>query len=207
MTNMLVRWTLLLVCTIVLCAACGCSEADNVNEENLTPPGAGGGMPGAGGPPGGGGAPGIRQIMGKLAKGPNSLTPVIGNELQQEPPPWDTIQGQSKEYAQSATELAKYEPPKGSKESWTKLTGLFAETAAELERAAMAKDKEAARLSHDQLKNSCNACHQEHRRMGRGGGPGGPPGGPPPGGTAGPPRGGFGRQPGGPGGPPPSGPQ
>ena len=129
MTNMLRRWTLLLVWMIVLLSAGGCNEADNVNEANLTPPGAGGGMPGGGGPPGGGSSPGIRQIMGKLAKGPNSLTPVIGNELQQDPPPWDTIQGQAKEYAQSATELAKYDPPKGSKESWTKLTGAFAESA------------------------------------------------------------------------------
>ena len=143
---------------------------------------------------GGGGSPGIRQIMGKLAKGPNSLTPLIGNELQQDPPPWDTIQGQAKEYAQSAAELGKYDPPKGAKESWAKLTAAFAESGAELERAAMAKDKEAARLSHDQLKNSCNACHQEHRRMGRGGGPGGPGG--PPGGPGGPAAGRTGGPPG-----------
>ena len=199
MTNVFRSWTVLPVWMIVTLAAGGCDEADNAEQVNLPPPGAGGGMPGGGGPPGGGGSPGIRQIMGKLTKGPNSLTPLIGNELQQDPPPWETIQGQAKEYAQSAAELGQYDPPKGAKESWIKLTAAFAESGAELERAAMAKDKDAARLSHDQLKNSCNACHQEHRRMGRGGGGPGGPGGPPPGG--------FGRPPGASGGPPPGGPQ
>jgi hypothetical protein len=206
MTKVLRSWTVLPVWIIVTLSAGGCNQADSEDQPNLPPPGTGGGMPGGGGPTGGGGSPGIRQIMVKLAKGPNSLTPVIGNELQQDPPPWDTIQGQAKEYAQSAAELGKYDPPKGAKESWAKLTAAFAESGAELERAAMAKDKEAARLSHDQLKNSCNACHQEHRRMGRGGGPGGP-GGPPPGGFGRPPAGQGGPPPGGPGGPPPGGPR
>ncbi len=199
MTRLWRSWTVLPVGLIVLLAAGGCSESDNEIQANQPPPGAGGGGP-----------PGIRQIMNKLGRGPNALTPVIGNELQQEPPPWDTIQGQAKEYAQSAAELGKFDPPKGAKESWVKLTAAFADSGAELEKAAMAKDKEAARLSHDQLKNSCNACHQEHRRMGRGGGGPGGPGGPPPGGPGG--RGGFGGPPGGPppggpGGPPPGAPQ
>ena len=134
--------------------------------------------------------------MGKLGRGPNSLTDVIGKELQQEPPPWETIQGHAKEYSDSASELGQFDPPKGEKESWTKLAAMFADTAAELDKAAMAKDKQAAGVAHDQLKNSCNDCHKEHRRMGRaGGGPGG----------FGPPRSGPGGAPpgGGPGGPPP----
>ena len=181
------------------------------------PPGAGRGMPGGDGR----GSPGIKQIMIKLAKGPNSLTPVIGNELNQDPPPWETIQGQTKEYYQSASEMGKYDPPKGTKESWIKLTTAYADLAAELDRAAAAKNKETAKVAHDQLKNSCNDCHQQHRMMGRGG-PGGPPGfgprggpgGPPPGGPGGGgppgfgPRGGpGGPPPGEPGGPPPGGPQ
>jgi Cytochrome C' len=169
------------------------------------------------------GVPGIRQIMTKLAKGPNALTSVIGNELNQSPPPWETIQGQAKEYYQSASDMGKYDPPKGTKESWTKLTTAYADMAADLERAAVAKNKESAKVAHDQLKNSCNACHQQHRGMGRPGGigigPRGGPGGPPPGGAGAPgmgPRGGPGGPPpggpgvpatGGPGGPPPGGPR
>jgi hypothetical protein len=165
----------------------GCSEGDGQPPMGQLPQGG----PAAAGPP----TPGIKQIMVKLAKGPQSLTPIIGNELNQDPPPWETIQGQTKEYVASASELGKYDPPKGAKESWIKLTAAFADSAVELDRAASAKDKDAARVAHDQLKNSCNACHQPHRGMGRAGG-GRPPGGPPPGGPGGPP----------PGGPPPDAP-
>jgi hypothetical protein len=188
-----------LFCLPILLVVAGCSEGEGEMAAGAMP-----GGPGPGGP--GGGPPGVRQIMGKLGRGPNSLTDVIGKELQQEPPPWETIQEHAKDYSQSAGELGEFDPPKGGKESWTKLTAMFAETAAELEKAAVAKDKQAAAVAHDQLKNSCNDCHQEHRRMGRGGGPGGfgPPGGPggPGGGPGGPPRNGpGGRPPGGPGGP------
>jgi hypothetical protein len=199
MTSVSRRWPVSPICLAALLLVGGCGEGDGEDQGAMSPPGAPGGMPAGGGP----GAPGIKQIMVKLAKGPNSLTPVIGNELSQEPTPWETIQGQTKEYSQSAAEMVEYDPPKGTKESWITLTKAFADLAADLDRAALAKNKEAAKTAHDQLKNSCNACHKEHRRMGRGGG--GPPGfGPPPGGPGGPPPGGPGGPP--PGGPPPDGP-
>jgi hypothetical protein len=153
------------VCLAAGLVAGGCGEGEAEDQAAQAPPGAGGGMPGGGAPV----SPGIKKIMGKLAKGPNSLTPLIGNELGQNPPPWETIQGQTKEYAQSASELGTYDPPRGAKESWIKLTTAFAESAAELDKAAVAKNKETAMVAHDQLKNSCNACHQQHRRMGGGG--------------------------------------
>ena len=183
-----------------LLLAGGCGEGDGMSP-GAPPPGPAGAMPGPGGPA----SPGIKQIMVKLAKGRGSLTQVIGNELNQDPPPWETIQGQTTEYVQSATELGKYDPPKGSKESWTTLAKAFADMAIELDGAALAKNKEKAKVAHDQLANSCKSCHDAHRRMGRG--PGGPPGFGPPSGPGGPPRGGSGGPPpGGPGGPPPGGP-
>ena len=51
--------------------------------------------------------------MTKLAKGPNSLTPLIGNELGQNPPPWETIQGQTKEYAQVRVGAGQVRPAQG----------------------------------------------------------------------------------------------
>jgi hypothetical protein len=187
-----------------------------------------------GGPPGRPGAaakssPELKAIMVKLAKGPNSLTPVIGKALKVDAPAWETIQGQTKEYAQLAVDMAKYDPPKGSKESWIKLTSEYASAAVDLDKAAQAKDKDDATTAHGILANSCNGCHRAHRMMGPGGGmmggpggmmrgpggPGGPgayPGGPggPPGGAGGP-GGGFGGPGGlpgggGPGGPSPAGP-
>jgi hypothetical protein len=145
----------------------------------------------------GGGAPGpssspTKKIMVRLARGPNSLTPVLGKELKASEPPWETIQGQAGEYARLAADLAKHTPPKGSAESWARLTSEFAGSASELDKVAQAKDKEAALAAYGQLTNSCKACHREHRKMGPGmGGPSeGFPGGSPPGSPGGgpPPR-------------------
>jgi hypothetical protein len=137
------------------------------------------------------------------------LGTVIGEALKAEKPAWETIQPQTKEYAKLASDMAKHEPAKGSKESWSKLAAEYAGFAHELDKAAQAKDKAAASTAQSDLGGSCNACHRQHRggpggMMGRGmGGPGmgGRPGmgGPPPGGRPGM----GGPPPGGPGGPPP----
>jgi hypothetical protein len=156
-------------------------------------PGMAGGPPAGGwpdGPPPGvgpGGRRPIKDLMMKLA-GRNSLTPKIGQELKQDSPPWDAIQAQTKEFAELASNLGKHDPPRGSKESWTKLTSSYSESALALDQAAQAKDKAAALAAHGTLAGSCMACHREHRMGGPGrGGPGGggPPGpfGPPPGGA------------------------
>jgi hypothetical protein len=139
--------------------------------------------------------------MTKLTKGPNSLTPVIEKELNSDAPPWETIQGQTKEFAQLAAAMGKNTPPKGHMESWEKLTSAYTEWASDLDAAAQAKSKDAALEAHGKLAGSCMACHREHREMRKGGGgpPGfGPPGGPP---GFGPPGGPPGSGP--PGGPPP----
>jgi hypothetical protein len=170
----------------VVLATSACNKVKN-NDPGAGGPGpnmGGGPWPGMGGP--GGPPTPTGEIMNKLGKGPTSLTTTIGNELKTDPPPWDTIQPQAKEYAQLAGSVGKYDPPKGDKESWKKLTAAFAESATALDRAAAAKDKEAAVAAHKTLTQSCMACHREHRAgpggMGRPGGfgpPGGPPGGAP----------------------------
>jgi hypothetical protein len=188
----------------VLSFVAGCGGDRDPAEAGLGP-GAG---PGAFEPNGPGPAAnaGIRQIMFKLNKGPNALTQALKSELAQNPPPWETIQAHTKEYAQLTAELSDYDPPRGTKESWKELTLAFADTASELNKAALAKDARAALSAHGDLENACNSCHREHRRMGGpGGGMGGPPGGRGRGRPPGPP--GFGGPTGGPGsGPPPVGP-
>jgi hypothetical protein len=193
------------VSTVLLVAIVGCGE----NREEGVPDGP---PPGVAGGPGPAGAskssPEIKAIMVKLTKGPSSLTPTIGKGLEAEQPAWESIQPQTKEFAQLASTMGNYDPPKGSKDSWAKLTSDYAGTATELDRAAHAKDRNAALEAHGKLAKSCMSCHREHRMMGpgMGGGPGrggpgfgprgGPDGGPPPDGPGGPP-------PGGPNGPPP----
>ncbi len=172
--------------TVALLVAAGCGFEDQANAPAGGPP-----------PPGGGGSnPEIKAIMGKVAKGPNSLTPLIGKELATEPAPWDTIQPQAKEFAQLAAEMTKLEPKKGSKESWASLTAAYSKSADDLDKGAQAKDLAAAKVAHEVLSKSCQSCHQQHRGGPGMAGPGGPgmggPGGPGPGGSIG----------GGPGGPP-----
>jgi hypothetical protein len=140
--------------------------------------------------------------MAKLTKGPQSLTTTIGSELKQDPPPWNTIQPQAKEFVELAKSMSQHKPPRGSDESWQKLTADYANSAVELERAVTAKDKEAATKAHAALSGSCMACHREHRGMA----PGGPGGFGSPGGFGpkGGPPGGFGPKGGPPGRPQPS---
>jgi hypothetical protein len=118
-----------------------------------------------------GGNPTIKEIMTKLTKGPASLTTVIGKELEAEPTPWDTIQGQTPEFVRLARALGQDNPPRGSKDSWAKLTTAYADSAVALDRAAQAKDHEAAVAAQKQLKESCTGCHNEHRPRRPGGGP------------------------------------
>src|SRR3954469_25753472 len=152
----------------VVLAAAACNKT-----KNSTPVIAG---PGPGGP---GASSPIREIMVKLTKGPQSLTPMIGEELKADPPPWDTIQPQAKEFAELAAKMGQYDPPKGDKDSWAKLTSEYTASATALDQAAQAKDKDAALTAHDALTHSCMACHREHRMMrgpgGRGKGQSGEP--------------------------------
>jgi hypothetical protein len=160
MTSLSLERCVFPVClTALLLFAGGCDEGTGVGQEVRSLLAAADQTPGDGGPA----SRGIKQMMGKLAKGPKSLTPEIGNALSQNPPPWKTIQGQTKEFSRLASEMGKYNAPKGAKRSWIKLTTAYAESASELDRAAAAKDKDAAKVAHDRLKNSCNACHQQHR--------------------------------------------
>jgi len=111
--------------------------------------------------------------MAKLnGRGPGALTPAIGKALDADPPAWDTITPQTQEYARLAAAMSKNDPPRGSKDSWANLTKAFAATAEALNKAAQAKDRDAALEAHGIITGSCMECHKEHRRGGGMGGPG-----------------------------------
>lgn len=177
----------LLVATIAgLLVAWGCKDKTSTAPSGQPGP-SGGPQQGAG--PGGGESP-TKQIMSKVAKGPNSLQEMIKRELKTDQPDWATIQPQAADYAKLAGDLGKYDPPKGSKESWAKQTSAFAASASALDKAAQSKDLSGARAASEKLGGSCRECHTQHR-----GGPGGPGGFGPPGGRGGPPPGGRGGPP------------
>jgi hypothetical protein len=144
--------------------------------------------------------------MHKIGEGPNSLQKSLEADLKADAPAWDSIQPKTKEYARLAGEAGKYDPPKGDKDSWAKLTAALFDSASDLDTAAQAKDTDGTRAARSSLSNSGMACHRQHRNMGPPGGGFGPPGGfgggrPP----SGPPSGEGGPPPGPPpGGPPPA---
>lgn len=108
-------------------------------------------------------APTIKEVMGKLTKGPNSLTSVIGKELSSDKVAWDDLKKQSKEFAEFAEALGKNKPPKGDEQSWEKLTKAYADSAQALAMASDKMDKKAAVAAHDKLKGACMSCHRAHR--------------------------------------------
>jgi hypothetical protein len=104
-----------------------------------------------------------KEIMGKLNKGPKSLTQVLGRELRAPQPPWDEIQNQTREYVTLTTDLCKCEPSKGEADSWAKFTKQYVEAAHALDGAAEKKDKSAAMAAHGRITRACAACHRAHR--------------------------------------------
>jgi hypothetical protein len=107
--------------------------------------------------------PTIKEIMGKLCKGPKSLTPTIAKELTAATPNWTSLEKQAKEFAVLAADLLKNSPKKGSGDSWKKLAGAYSDQATSLEKAMVKKDKSAALEAHGKLAASCKACHTAHR--------------------------------------------
>ncbi|MBY0522560.1 MAG: cytochrome c [Gemmataceae bacterium] len=109
--------------------------------------------------------PTIKQIMGKVNKGPNSLCPTIGKALRADEPQWDDIQKETKELAALAAVLGKNSPPKGEQASWDDLAKVYASNAKALDDAAQKKDKTAAQAAFQRLADmkNCNACHNAHR--------------------------------------------
>src|SRR5207302_9779207 len=101
-----------------------------------------------------------KEIMGKLNKGPKSLTPLLRKELQAAQPPWDEIQNQAREYVTLTTDLCKTEPSKGEADSWAKFTKQYAEAAQALDGAAQQKDQPAAMAAHGRITRTCAACHR-----------------------------------------------
>jgi hypothetical protein len=150
-----------LVFILILLTAGGCNKAKNDNQPIPGDPGLGG----PGGPDGPGGPPSnIKQVMSKIGgRGPQALHMALDRELKQDQPPWETLQAQTKEYADLAASLSKEQPRRGSADSWQKLTTSFTATAEELKLAADAKDQAKAKAAHTKLTDSCMGCHNEHR--------------------------------------------
>jgi cytochrome c556 len=105
----------------------------------------------------------VKEIMGQINKGPTALFPTVRKNLSADAPDWASLQKQSKEIATLVEWMAKKEPPRGEKASWSKHTkDYLAETKA-LADAAQKKDKDGMIGVHARITKACSACHKEHR--------------------------------------------
>jgi hypothetical protein len=107
-------------------------------------------------------APEIKEVMGKVGK-PSGLYPSVAAELREADPMWEQVKQDTKEMSKLLATLAKATPPKGDKDSWSKLTKAFADNAKALEKAAAKMDLKAARDVSKKMGDSCKGCHAAHR--------------------------------------------
>src|SRR4051794_19111921 len=76
--------------------------------------------------------PNISEVMKKV-NSKKGLMPKVNEGLKADKQDWDALKTQSHDMKKLIDALAKNEPPKGSKESWEKLTKKYAEDAGKLE--------------------------------------------------------------------------
>jgi cytochrome c556 len=106
--------------------------------------------------------PSISDVMKKV-NGKAGLGKSVGNAAKAKAVDWDDVQKKTKEIAEQIEFLGKNEPPKGSKESWEKLTKTYVEAVKKLDEAAKKKDKDALTATQMTIGGSCRTCHTAHR--------------------------------------------
>jgi hypothetical protein len=107
--------------------------------------------------------PSIKAIMKRANDGDESLFGQVGTELMANEPNWANIRTKTKELLSLADSLGKNTPPKGTKESWMKMTQQYAANLKALDDAAQKKNKDGADAAHQKLITSCNGCHRLHK--------------------------------------------
>jgi cytochrome c556 len=109
--------------------------------------------------------PSIEDIMQKVNKRKSGLHSEVGDALKMGTVDWDKIKEKTKQYAALTDFMGKNDPPKGSKQSWEKLTKQYADDAKALDTAVGNKDKAAATKAWGKLDKECMGCHRPHRPM------------------------------------------
>jgi hypothetical protein len=107
--------------------------------------------------------PTIKDIMGKLHKGPNSPKAKLDNALKSDSPDWKLVQSLSKQLVTLGALLEKNEPPRGERAAYEKLAKVYAANAKDLDKAAKAEDTAKTRAAFKKISVSCKDCHKAHK--------------------------------------------
>lgn len=107
--------------------------------------------------------PTISEVMKKSNNPRTGLRKDITDAVKAGAVDWDAVQEKTKELAELADALGKNTPPRGSKESWTKLSKEWAKGAKELDEAAKKKDTATVTSVQATLQRKCGSCHMAHQ--------------------------------------------
>jgi hypothetical protein len=107
--------------------------------------------------------PTIKQIMREAHECRTAYIRDVRNEMVKEEPNWELIAGRSRELVRAGKLLSLNTPPKGSAESWEKLTSLYIARATILVDAAERKDKDEGHVVARRLQTMCAGCHRVHK--------------------------------------------
>jgi hypothetical protein len=103
----------------------------------------------------------IGEIMKKAHQGESAFRAAVAKALRAKD--FDKARTTTKAWVAIAGHLGTFDPPKGEKESWKKLTKSYAETVKSLDKAVADKEAKEAGAALKKIITSCKTCHTAHR--------------------------------------------
>jgi cytochrome c556 len=107
--------------------------------------------------------PSVKEIMQKLHGGRDGLRTKLNKEMRASKPDWEQIERETKEFVKFAEALGKNNPPRGDRQSWDRLTGLYVASAKDMDTAAEKHDVAGFKAAFNKMGGSCLNCHNAHR--------------------------------------------
>jgi cytochrome c556 len=103
----------------------------------------------------------IKEIMKKAHAGDEAFRSSIGKALKAKD--FESAATTMKAWSALAPHLGSFDPPKGDKESWKKMTKKYAENVKALTKAIDDKDARAAGKDLKAINSMCVTCHKAHK--------------------------------------------
>ncbi len=107
--------------------------------------------------------PTIKEIMQQAHSCRSNSLARIREQINRDDPNWTVLENRAEDLMRFGKQLAANTPPKGTTESWERLTAVYTSHATLLADAAHREDRETAGLHLKKLSSMCAACHKAHR--------------------------------------------
>src|SRR5262249_40117069 len=103
----------------------------------------------------------IGEIMKKAHAGDDALKAAVTKGVKEKD--FESAGTAMKAWVALSSQLGSFDPPKGEKESWAKLTKKYAADVKALSKAVDDKDAKEAGAKLKAINTGCAGCHTEHR--------------------------------------------